>query len=202
MPDASLTIDGTTVISKTSGNITYDTGTFNGTVGASATINADALPNKHNRCINRVTGTGFTASSMDPVDTTWTITNVGNSDEVMTESGGIFSFPSTGIWKVTGFATAFNSSSTSFNMENCSFNHYSSTDSGGSYSHAVSGQNYITFPANDWYRQQLHSEYIYDVTNKDNFRFKFSIYTNPSTSVYWGMGPTTGGFYFIKLGET
>ena len=37
MPDASLSIDGTTVISKTSGNITYDTGTFNGTIGASAT---------------------------------------------------------------------------------------------------------------------------------------------------------------------
>ena len=40
MPDASLTIDGTTVISKTSGNITYDTGTFNGTIGG--TIGASA----------------------------------------------------------------------------------------------------------------------------------------------------------------
>ena len=40
MPDASLTIDGTTVISKTSGNITYDSGTFNGTIGG--TIGASA----------------------------------------------------------------------------------------------------------------------------------------------------------------
>ena len=40
MPDASLSIDGTTVISKTSGNITYDTGTFNGTIGG--TIGASA----------------------------------------------------------------------------------------------------------------------------------------------------------------
>ena len=178
------------------------TGSADIALDSNVTINADALPNKHNRCINRVTGTAFSSSSMDPVDTTWTIENVGNSDEVVTESGGIFSFPSTGIWKVTGFSTAFNNTSTAFNMENCSFLQYASTDSGGSYTHIVSGQNYITFPANDWYRQQLRSEYIYDVTNKDTFRFKFVISTNPSTTVYWAFGGTTGAFYFIKLGET
>ena len=47
MPDASLTIDGTTVISKTSGNITYASGTFNGTIdgtiGASATFPAGGV---------------------------------------------------------------------------------------------------------------------------------------------------------------
>ena len=57
---AKLQINNTDIITESSGNITYASGTFNGTVGASATINADALPNKHNRCINRVTGTGFT----------------------------------------------------------------------------------------------------------------------------------------------
>ena len=194
-------------MASTINSSSISTTTLNGTslasgVGASATINADALPNKHNRCINRVTGTAFSSSSMDPVDTTWTIENVGNSDQVVTESGGIFSFPSTGIWKVTGFSTAFNNTSTAFNMENCSFLQYASTDSGGSYTHTVSGQNYITFPANDWYRQQLRSEYIYDVTNKDTFRFKFVISTNPSTTVYWSFSGTTGAFYFIKLGET
>lgn len=199
---AKLQINNTDIITESSGNITYASGTFNGTVGASATINADALPNKHNRCINRVTGTGFTASSMDPVDTTWTIENIGNSDEVMTESGGIFSFPSTGIWKVNAFSTAFNNSSTAYNMENCNFSPHFSTDSGASYTHAVAGQEYITFPANDWYRQSIHTEYIYDVTNKDTFRLKFKIYTNPNTTVYWGLGTTNGHIYFVKLGET
>lgn len=188
---AKLQINNVDVITETGGVATVV-----------ATVDADALPNKHNRCINRVTGTAFSSSSMDPVDTTWTIENVGNSDQVVTESGGIFSFPSTGIWKVTGFSTAFNNTSTAFNMENCSFLQYASTDSGGSYTHTVSGQNYITFPANDWYRQQLRSEYIYDVTNKDTFRLKFVIYTNPNTTVYWGLGTTNGHIYFVKLGET
>ena len=47
MPDASLTIDGTTVISKTSGNITYDTGTFNGTLGSSADLSSATYPSGH-----------------------------------------------------------------------------------------------------------------------------------------------------------
>ena len=196
--------DGTAGISiaDSTGNVSLSGSLSAGTIGANVSINADALPNKHNKSISRVTGSGFNSTGMDPVDTTWTITNVGNSDEVVTESGGIFSFPSTGIWKVAGFNTAYNSQNEAFNLEHISINQYYSTDSGSNYTHAVSGQNYITFPADDWYRQNLHSEYIYDITNKDTFRFKFTLVTNPSGNCYWSWGPQAGGWYFIKLGET
>jgi len=176
-----------------------------GTINADAltgTINADILPNKHNRCISHVTGTAFSSSSMDPVDTTWTISNIGNSDEVMTETGGIFSFPSTGIWRVKTYCTAFNNTSTAMNMENVSWISETSTNSGSSFAYVISAHENIQYPANDWYRTSLFSDYIYDITNKDTFRFKFSMYTNPSTTMYWSLSGTSGGFYFIKLGET
>ena len=166
------------------------------------TINADALPNKHNRCISHVTGTALTTATMDPVDTTWTITNIGNSDEVMTESGGIFSFPSTGIWRVRSYCTSYNNTSTAMNMENASFISQFSTDSGSSFTYSVSAHENINYPANDWYRTSHFSEYIYDITNKDTFRLKFYLYTNPSTTMYWSLSGSSGGFYFIKLGET
>ena len=203
---STLKVDNIVGTSGTSAPITLsgDTATLGSgcTIEGTVTIDADALPNKHNRCISHVSGTGFTASSMDPVDTTWTITNIGNSDEVMTETGGIFSFPSTGIWRVKTFCTSFNNSSTAMNMEAAAFRSHYSTDSGSNYTQSVAAQENIQYPANDWYRTSHFSEYIYDITDKDTFRLKFDIYTNPSTTMYWSVGGTSGFIYFIKLGET
>lgn len=197
-----IKLDGTTFLTKdSSNNFTLNNVTDIGSVTAGTISSGVDLPNKHNRCISRITWSAFSSSAMDPVDATWTIDNIGNSDEIMTESGGIWSFPSTGIWRMKVVIIAHNNDNTAFNMENCSWLTYLSTNSGSSWTHINSAQNYVTFPANDWYRQQLHGEHIFDVTNKDTTKVKFVLSTNPSTNVYWASG-NQAYIYFFKLGET
>ena len=84
---------------------------LSGEIGSEVTGGSglDDLPNKHNKSISRVTGTGFNTSSTNPLSPSWVISNIGNSDEVMTQSSGIFTFPSTGIWRLETRCSVYNS---------------------------------------------------------------------------------------------
>ena len=171
-------------------------------VGVTGGSGLNNLPNKHNKCISKATFAGFNSTGVNPINNSWAIANIGNSDEVMTQSGGIFSFPSTGIWRVQVRATAYNSTNVAFTAESCGMDGYISTDSGSNWTHRFAALNHLDFPANDWYRAPLFSEFIFDITNASTSRLKFSCGTNPACNVYWGGGTENGSFWFIKLGET
>ena len=175
-----------------------------GTLGSGVTGGSglDNLPNKHNRCITFGTMSGFNTTGVNPLNNSWSLTNIGNSDEIMTQSGGIFSFPSTGIYRIYYRATVYNSSSTAFNAESAAVDTYLTLDNGSNWTHKIGAYNHITFPANDWYRAPLEGEIIFDITDIAQQKIKFSCGTNPAINLYWGLGPTQGGFWFIKLGNT
>ena len=175
-----------------------------GTLGSGVTGGSglDNLPNKHNRCITFGTMSGFNTTGVNPLNNSWSLSNIGNSDEIMTQSGGIFSFPSTGIYRIYYRATVYNSSSTAFNAESAAVDTYLTLDNGSNWTHKIGAYNHITFPANDWYRAPLEGEIIFDITDIAQQKIKFSCGTNPAINLYWGLGPTQGGFWFIKLGNT
>ena len=162
----------------------------------------DDLPNKHNKCISRATFSGFNSTGVNPIDNSWVITNIGNSDEVMTQSSGIFTFPSNGVWRFQLRASAYNSTAVAFTAESVGIDGYLSTDSGTNWTHKFAGVNHLDFPANDWYRVPIFSEFIFDITNASTTRLKFSCGTNPACNVHWGGGTENGSCWFIKLGET
>ena len=177
---------------------------LSGEIGSEVTGGSglDDLPNKHNKSISRVTGTGFNTSSSTTLSPSWVIANIGNSDEVMTQSAGIFTFPSTGIWRLETRASVYNSTATAFNCEGASFDTYESTNGGGSWAHIIAAHNHITFPANDWYRTPLYGSAILDVTNTSSYKIKFACGTNPSANLHWSWSGTNSCILFLKMGPT
>ena len=171
-------------------------------VGVTGGSGLNNLPNKHNKCISKATFAGFNSTGVNPINNSWAIANIGNSDEVMTQSAGIFTFPSTGIWRLETRASVYNSTATAFNCEGASFDTYESTNGGGSWAHIIAAHNHITFPANDWYRTPLYGSAILDVTNTSSYKIKFACGTNPSANLHWSWSGTNSCILFLKMGPT
>ena len=115
----------------------------------------------------------------------------------MSESSGIYTFPSTGIWRVQCIAFIYiadgDDGSASVLSE-------VSSDSGSNYDtlakadggNAGGGQSYATYP----------SECFVDVTNASTFRFKFRASSMASTTLLGDTGFNTTSFSFMRLGDT
>ena len=112
----------------------------------------------------------------------------------MTESGGVFTFPSTGIYKITTVMHFLASADSTF----LRINHEISTDSGSSFdaqgeanTHAKSGQ-YVT-------GTQIST---FDVTNTSTHQIRFQFRHNNSGNLQGATTSTRTGFYFERLGDT
>ena len=116
----------------------------------------------------------------------------------MTESSGIFTFPQTGIYKVTVFYGGYKSSGSSS---------YSgiqirvSSDSGSSYSNAAASyQSIIGIGTNPHFSGVTDT--ITDVTNASTFRVKLLIDRNAETVFFGSTAGNYTGVTFIRLGDT
>ena len=115
----------------------------------------------------------------------------------MTESSGVFTFPSTGIWQITA------QMSFKRNSGDNRFAQYfiGVTTDNSSYTNASSG--FAVFPS-AYNTTNAIANFIFDVTNTSTHKVKFSAYTNRSsvlfianTSAYEGNSVT-----FTRLGDT
>jgi len=116
----------------------------------------------------------------------------------MSESSGQFTFPQTGIYKVTVFYGGYKSSgSSSYSGVQLRV----SSDSGSSYTNiAASYQSIIAGPTNPHFSGVTDA--LIDVTNASTFRVKLLIDRNSETVFF---GSSTGnytGVTFIRLGDT
>ena len=115
----------------------------------------------------------------------------------MTESSGVFTFPSTGYWLVS-FQMAF---------RNASSERYwyayikKSTNSGSSYSDVISNAtNSLASGSNVYGHVNIHR--VVDVTDTSTHRIKFSVFAGSGTSGHYvnsGLGTSAT---FTKLGDT
>jgi len=131
------------------------------------------------------------------VDGSWT--NELYSGSNMSEVGGVFSFPETGIWEVSATVSFYKTDTSALAIENISV-HIQVGNS--SFDDGPSGQSAFNSPGNDWWRNQVHVTRIIDVTNISTVKVKFRTYIYGSTALYQAAESSSGGFSFKRLGDT
>ena len=122
----------------------------------------------------------------------------------MTHSNGVFSFPSTGIWEVTLVMTFYKSDGSGLNIENVTGSFYLSTDGGSSWGSdpVATGQTHFDSPGNDWWRSQVTTTAVLDITNTSTHKVKTRAYVYGGTALYINSNQDTGGIWFKRLGDT
>jgi hypothetical protein len=133
------------------------------------------------------------ASNLERVDTD----GYGTIGSAMTESSGIFTFPSTGIWLIHAtFFTRCNGANRAHNGQ------ISTTTNNSSYSDAAGNYSSMYNSGNDTYSNSS-CEFIFDVTDTSTHKCKFDINTDNSSSVTGGNTTSSQtAFTFIRLGDT
>ena len=111
----------------------------------------------------------------------------------MTESSGVFTFPSTGIYLILNNYSFFTSSGGS--------NYHGLmtrvTTDNSAYSYAT--ENYVMINAN---YNNGSSSFIFDVTNTSTHKVKFTYYVGAATNLEGGTAVNKTHFTFIRLGDT
>jgi hypothetical protein len=121
---------------------------------------------------------------------------LGYIGSAMTESSGIFTFPSTGIYMVINDLSGYTPSGARSYL---GMRQYFSTDGGSSYN--VSNSHYSnSYVANGHF--QGSGTVIYDVTSTTNNKIKFNVEVSDTSQVFGSATNKNTGVTFIRLGDT
>ena len=143
-------------------------------------------------------------SGADDVTANWGKQNshtslIGNIGSSMTESSGVFTFPSTGYYLcILDFSGKCTSSS---NSEYNGARQWVSSDSGSNWTKLAS--DYTNGPSNQNHFS-VHSTILVDVTNASTFRWKCDVESQQNTTWFGTSNGTNkaSGVTFIKIGDT
>jgi len=116
----------------------------------------------------------------------------------MTESSGVFTFPSTGIWQIDFTGYTFD---TDHNRYTGAMVKYSS-DSGSNWIDLAYNLDSVHNEGSDTVYGAYRSHGILDVTNESNFRVKFTIQTSSNAQVGGSTSTTRTNVVFMRLGAT
>ena len=137
------------------------------------------------------TGDNFLTTNLERVD----INSFGYIGTGMTESSGVFTFPSTGIWKIEAIAAcALNSQDTMgvtihFTTNNSTYNTVAQSLHGGAAAGGELGMDY--------------GSVMLDITDTANFKVKFQAQSIGTSNVLAGnTNQSYTHFNFIRLGDT
>ena len=114
----------------------------------------------------------------------------------LSESSGVFTFPSTGKYYISFKTTAYGSSSTQY----AGVEVMVSTNGGGSYTNYAESFDSIEGSSN--YYSSSGVELVLDVTNTSNFKFYFRMSSNQTVTFYGHTQRMATGFTCIRLGDT
>ena len=118
--------------------------------------------------------------------------------ETMTESSGVFTFPSTGIYYITATAKQYSlGSGTEGNGNGIYIN--TTSDGGSNYSRASYGSQAVP-TTYDYASSTCHL--IFDVTNVSNYKVRFSHNGTSGSIVAGNANDNQTHFLFMKLGDT
>ena len=145
----------------------------------------------------------FTGTA-EPVTSNWERADDATSGRLgtgMTESSGIFTFPSTGIWRVSMFRNIYGNNETDRGAKT---NIDVSSDSGSNY-------DLVSFSFCNTHSDEsvgfVHSSSVasafVDVTNASNFRVRFDlVHINANAATYGDSGANLTWAEFVRLGDT
>ena len=171
--------------------------TVNGTsisLGASGTISAGITEADQWRLTAAFTGDGVLTSNLERVDTVFDKIGTGVS-----ESSGIFSFPSTGIYLITFTANFVLPSANSALYNNIIID--ATTDNSTYISRAEGLQETSSRGGDHW--SHVYTEMIFDVTDITTHKVRFRLNVENNLAQCYGSTDTNiTSFTFIRLGDT
>ena len=135
-----------------------------------------------------ISGAGEIASNWERNDNMFD--KIGNG---MTESSGIFTFPSTGIWRIVA---CFNANAT--NIQYVGVNIKATTNNS---SYAEIGQNYDSAQGTAFF-MSIVADAIFDCTNTSTHKVRFAYNTQGNTTFEGVSTKQRSGVTFIRLGDT
>jgi hypothetical protein len=114
----------------------------------------------------------------------------------MTQSSGVFTFPSTGTWLVRGFMSLLTTNDNFY----CGNIVSVSTNNGSSWSVASEGYSAIVTGGSTKYASNS-SEILLNVSSTTNIKVRLQVDTNTSVTVRGNSNNTQTGLTFIRLGD-
>jgi len=121
-------------------------------------------------------------------------TGSGFIGSAMSNSSGIFTFPSTGIYLIS---TVFDFVASGSALGQADVKIWTTTDN-SSYDQTTA--NYVSCDSNQY--TTGYTQHIFDVTNTSTHKVKFVYYTSTSATLRGATTQTETGFNFLRLGDT
>ena len=116
----------------------------------------------------------------------------------MTESSGIFTFPSTGIWQIFFNGTSQDTDKNRY----AGVEIFYSTDSGSNYSALSENWDSIHDSSSDTVYASFSTQGIIDVTNASTFRIKFKVAGESAMNISGSTSANRTNVTFTRLGAT
>ena len=116
----------------------------------------------------------------------------------MSESGGVFTFPSTGKYLITTCATFQSTNQAIY----AAFRSQLSVDGGSNWYYIMVNYTSIFDSGSDTVYAQANGQSLIDVTNTSTDRVRFSATSNASITVRGHANEAFTSIIFIKLGDT
>ena len=198
-------------IQDTSGNNIINENSNTITIGASGdTTNIiGTLQNNGSALISGITeadlwrvNTSFTGTA-DPIASNWERADEATAGYLgtgMTESSGVFTFPSTGIWKIT-FVTSIYVNNEDDRGPKIEID--ISSNSGGAYIMVAQNFSFLHATSSSYTHSGVMTSTIVDVTNASTFRARFVAEKINSNTVTYGDSSANKTYVeFIRLGDT
>jgi len=146
--------------------------------------------------------TSFTGTA-DPIASNWERADEATAGRLgtgMTESSGVFTFPSTGIWKIT-FVTSIYVNNEDDRGPKIEID--ISSNSGGAYSMVAQNFSFIKATSSSYTHTGVMTSTIVDVTDASTFRARFvSEKINSNVTTYGDSSANKTYAEFIRLGDT
>ena len=139
----------------------------------------------------------YITANLEQVDTS----GQGTLGSAMTQSSGVFTFPSTGIYLVRASIQFQNGGSASRYCQN----YIGVTTNNSDYTTVTEGSGFISNDAGGSTYQQVPSQTLIDVTDTSNVKVKFGFLvasTGDSMKIYASSTTNRTYFNFIRLGDT
>ena len=185
-------------------SLEYKDGYFDGTLHCDV---LDLAGTEHTSITNGITTasqwrlTTSATGDLEPIASNWEVndtTGYGSLGSAMSESSGVFTFPSTGFWLITFICTWYLNGSSKWVEADIR-----TTTNNSSYTNASETYSHITQSESDTTYTTATAQTIFDVTNTSNCKVQFrSRVNNDSTTTYGSSSLNATGVTFVRLGDT
>ena len=145
--------------------------------------------------------TSETAGGNSPQTANWERADTGGFGLLgsgLSESSGVFTFPSTGFWYINLTIMARHNSDSSAIWARIDH----TSNNGGSWAHYAVGSGNINYVSGTWWYGGASCQHMFDITDTSNQKVRFSLSANDSAIIEANSGQQVSGFVALRLADT